>query len=79
MNKIDLENGLAEAFMVHGYAFMIGKQVTKLKEGRQPKPFKSGLKVNTVKGIISHPILGIPAFTFLEDESYVECRRCQEV
>lgn len=40
------------------------------------KPFKSGNLSNTVKGIIEHPILGRPAFTFIEDESYVECRRC---
>lgn len=56
----------------------IGKVVRKttFKEGNQPKPFKSGLKENTVKGIVEHPILKIPAFTFVEDNSYVECRRC---
>jgi hypothetical protein len=32
--------------------------------------------INTVKGVIDHPILNIPAFTFHEDDSYVECRRC---
>jgi hypothetical protein len=26
---------------------------------KQPNPFKSGLKVNTVKGICDHPIPGI--------------------
>lgn len=41
------------------------------------KPFKSGKYQNTVKGIINHPILNIPAFTFEEDDSYVECRRCE--
>lgn len=46
---------------------------------REPKPFKSGLKENTVKGIIAHPILNIPAFIFEEDDSYVECRRCKLV
>lgn len=50
----------------------IGKIVRKLSN----RKFKSGLKENTVKGIISHPHLNIPAFTFVEDESYVECRRC---
>jgi len=56
----------------------IGKKVMKKshKEGNEPKPFKSGSKVNTVKGVINHPILNIPAYTFVEDESYVECRRC---
>ena len=55
----------------------IGKQAYKTsKNNCQPKPFKSGLKTNTIKGVIEHPILKIPAYTFFEDESYVECRRC---
>ena len=59
----------------------IGKQDSKTsptgKNGdRVPKPFKSTFKVNTVKDVIIHPILNIPAYTFEEDESYVECRRC---
>ena len=56
------------------YEDNIGKQVYKHKSG---KPFKSGLKVNTVNGVIIHPILDIPAYTFEEDDSYVECRRCK--
>lgn len=40
------------------------------------KKFKSGLLINTVKDVIEHPILKIPAYTFEEDDSYVECRRC---
>jgi len=40
------------------------------------KKFKSGYYVNTVKDIIIHPILNIPAYRFWEDNSYVECRRC---
>jgi len=63
------------------YEENIGKQVTKKRtnkhgEPRQPKPFKSGLQANTVKGVVEHPVLKIPAYTFEEDESYVECRRC---
>ena len=59
------------------YENFIGQKVTKTsKANTQPKPFKSGFLVNTVKGIVNHPILNIPAFTFLEDDSYVECRRC---
>jgi hypothetical protein len=54
------------------YADNIGKKVTKDK-----KPFKSGLRINTVKDVIEHPILKIPAYTFVEDDSYVECRRCK--
>ena len=52
----------------------IGKKV--MKSSEKPKPFKSGLKVNTIKDVITHPTLNIPAYTFEEDESHVECRRC---
>jgi len=41
-----------------------------------PKPFKSNLKVNTVKGVVVHPVTGRDAFTFVEDDSVVECRIC---
>ncbi len=57
----------------------IGKQVKKRsqKDNKlEPKPFKSGSKINTIKDIINHPILQIPAYLFEEDDSYVECRRC---
>jgi hypothetical protein len=32
------------------------------------KPFKSGSVINTIKGIIDHPVLHIPAYIFEEDE-----------
>jgi len=41
------------------------------------KKFKSAGLVNTIKGVIDHPELGIPAYIFEEDDSYVECRRCK--
>jgi hypothetical protein len=50
----------------------IGKKVEK----NSFKPFKSGSKINTVNGVVNHPILNIPAYTFEEDVSIVECRRC---
>jgi hypothetical protein len=46
------------------------------KDSHKRKKFKSGLYENTIKGIINHPKLNIPAYTFVEDDSYVECRRC---
>ena len=58
------------------YEDNIGKQVEK---SRSKKPFKSGLHINTVKAVIDHAILHIPAYTFEEDDSYVECRRCDVV
>jgi hypothetical protein len=58
----------------------IGEKVCKTsKNNTEPKPFKSGLKINTIKGVINHPILNIPAYTFYEDDSYVEVRRCKIV
>jgi len=63
----------------------IGKRVQKRAIGDKSnlkykqKPFKSGFKTNTIKGVIEHPHLGIPAYTFEEDDSYVECRRCETV
>lgn len=47
-----------------------------MKVKKKKKPFKSGLLINTVRGIITHPILNVPAFVFYEDDSYVDCRKC---
>lgn len=54
------------------YKDWIGKVVIK----DSGKPFKSGMKTATVKGVVDHPIMSIPSFTFHEDDSYVECRQC---
>jgi hypothetical protein len=52
----------------------IGQKVIK-KSG---KPFKSGEKINTIKNVIPHPILkNEMAYTFEEDDSYVEIRKCE--
>lgn len=59
---------------MENYENNIGKRCKKEK-----KPFKSGLLINTIKGVINHPHLNIPAYTFEEDDSYVECRRCNIV
>jgi hypothetical protein len=64
------------------YEENIGRKVMKVQARKgliNKKKFKSGLYFNTVKGIINHPILNIPAYVFEEDESYVECRRCRPV
>lgn len=67
-----MENAIAEDFKAN-----IGMKVKKIsKNNNEPKPFKSGFKVNTVKDVIEHPILHIPSYIFEEDDSYVECRRC---
>ena len=64
------------------YEYFIGEKVAKenIKKGKKifnRKPFKSTRLINTIKGVITHPELGLPAYTFEEDESYVECRRCK--
>lgn len=64
------------------YEYNIGKKVCKGSISKQKpnnKKFKSGSVINTVKNIITHPILNIPAYTFEEDSSYVECRRCNVI
>lgn len=58
---------------------LIGRKVwknPKTTSQHQPKPFKSGSKVNTVKAVVLHDQTGSLGFTFLEDESVVECGRC---
>ena len=58
---------------------MIGKKVwknPKTDTQKEPKPFKSGRKVNTVKAIVVHDHVPHPAFSFEEDASHVECFRC---
>jgi len=64
------------------YEYNIGEKVAKqnIKKGVKifnRKKFKSAGLVNTIKGVIDHPELGIPAYIFEEDDSYVECRRCK--
>ena len=68
--------------MTSFYEQFIGEKVAKtnIKKGKtifNRKKFKSTSLVNTIKGVIIHPELGIPAYTFEEDDSYVECRRCK--
>lgn len=55
------------------YSSFVGQRVKKTSG----KPFKSGLSLNTVKGVVENGGFGeTPAFTFEEDDSLVECRRC---
>jgi hypothetical protein len=54
------------------FSEFIGKQVCK----RSNKPFKSGEKINTIRGIVQHIQTPNLAFTFEEDDSSVECCRC---
>lgn len=63
---------------IEDYIANVGKRVIKttMRNSGEPKPFKSGNRINTVIGVIYHPKLHIPAYLFIEDDSYVECRRC---
>lgn len=58
---------------------MVGKRVWKNPKTTSkfsPKPFKSGLQVNTVKAVVPHGFTPHLAFSFEEDDSLVECWRC---
>jgi hypothetical protein len=58
---------------------LIGRLVRKTSgrnNTKQSKPFKSGMKYNTIKDIVLHPILKVPAYSFEEDDSIVECSNC---
>jgi len=43
---------------------------------RSRKPFKSGRKVGTVKSITVNPNTNKIAFSFIEDNSIVDCFQC---
>lgn len=50
----------------------IGDKVVK----KSSKNFKSGLRINTVSGFTTHPVLGSIALLFEEDDSIMDIRRC---
>jgi hypothetical protein len=47
----------------------VGQSVQK----KSRKPFKSGAKVGTVKAVTINPNTNRTAFTFMEDDSVVDC------
>lgn len=56
------------------WATFVGQKVQK-KSG---KPFKSKDKINTVKSFgFIHPHVGTVCFLFEEDDTYVECIKCE--
>lgn len=64
------------------YTFEIYEPGTKVFKP-SGKKFKSGLLVNTVSGIVEHPYktingVGVKSYTFLEDDSVVECIMCRK-
>lgn len=59
------------SYELAAWPLWVGKQVSKVSG----KPFKSKEKVNTVSGITIHPVTGLHAFIFNEDDSAVECFR----
>ena len=54
---------------------LIGKFVIK----KSHKPFKSKLKVNTIKEVTVNPNTGKPAYSFIEDNSVVDVHQCEIV
>ncbi len=52
----------------------VGKKVFKPSQ----KPFKSTLKVNTIKSVETHPNKKhLLAFSFIEDDSFVSVSQCE--
>lgn len=76
MSKAKVSNDLMKAMqqevMVVSLTGNIGKSVKK----KTNKPFKSQSRINKIKDVILHPRLQVPAYTFEEDDSYVECSIC---
>jgi hypothetical protein len=66
---------------ISDYEKYIGKKCMKKSingvNHHKQKLFKSTFKINTIKGVINHPHLNVPAYVFHEDDSCVECRRIQ--
>lgn len=54
---------------------LIGDRVLKTSG----KPFKSGRKINTVRGFEVNPHTNKPAINFVEDDSFVDFHQCQKV
>lgn len=46
---------------------------------RSGKSFKSGHKVNTVAGLACNPNTNELTYTFVEDNSIVNCNTCEEI
>lgn len=56
------------------YKNWVGKRVVK----KSKKPFKSGHRIATVKEVTINPFSDKIAFSFLEDDSVVNCELCRE-
>lgn len=68
--------------MMAEWSSWVGKRVSKTalhKKPTQPKPFKSGLLKNTVKSVVINTNTSKLAFTFVEDDSVVDCYICSLV
>jgi hypothetical protein len=64
---------------MNSYEDFIGKKVWKNPKTTSKcssKPFKSGFQFNTVKSITISPYTQNLAFTFEEDDSIVDCKKC---
>lgn len=48
-------------------------------EQSNDKTFKSGHKINTVKGLTCNENTGNLAYTFVEDDSIVDCIECVHI
>jgi hypothetical protein len=55
---------------------VIGSKCRKFRRnGNESKPFKSGMKFNTIKSIVVNPYTNNMAYSFEEDDSCVDCKQ----
>jgi hypothetical protein len=59
----------------HQIPFIVGDMVSKISG----KPFKSQLKINTVKAIVTNNFTHKEGLAFVEDDSVVDSYQCQIV
>lgn len=74
--RIRVDQDLLKSMEREVAALSIADNIGKLVKKKTNKPFKSQSRINTIKDVILHPRLGIPAYTFVEDDSYVDCNVC---
>jgi hypothetical protein len=66
------------ALLYYGLFYVWYKQGIKIMKvsKKSNKPFKSGSKINTVRGTVINPYTNKPAFVFFEDNSIVDQYIC---
>lgn len=75
--RIKVDQDLLKSMEREVAALSIADNIGKSVKKKTNKPFKSQSRINKIKDVILHPRLQVPAYTFEEDDSYVECTICE--